>query len=340
MRKRDRLIKKDNVILFPDYDKRLMEKGLDQLQEKKYREAIELLSEAKSFNPEGEEIYVGLVLANFESGNLAEAKRLAKEMLQAGIGEYFQIVDLYIMILVQQHQYEEIVLTIEALLEEKEVPAEKFDHFTKMLQFSRKMVQEKPEFPELIPLEQEEEEIEFDLFEFFDPGDQVQFAGKLANHNVRFYIQEISNYIASEQGDPFFKTMLLNVLKDQDYDEEIIVEKFEKQLTIIPKQLFDVQFHPDLLLITEHISNVLENNDPILLESIKQLMQRYFFLLYPFRTETDLPQTWAAAFHFVTLAYFGQEEKLDKITDMYRSEEKDVSTAINLISRIEEISYP
>lgn len=34
MKKRDRLIKMDNVILFPDYDKRLMEKGLDRLHEK------------------------------------------------------------------------------------------------------------------------------------------------------------------------------------------------------------------------------------------------------------------------------------------------------------------
>jgi tetratricopeptide (TPR) repeat protein len=340
MKKRDRLIKMDNVILFPDYDKRLMEKGLDRLHEKKYREAIELLSEAKSFNPDGEDIYVGLVLAYFESGNLVEANRLAKEMLQAGIGEYFHIVDMYIMILVQQHQYEEIVLTIEALLEEREVPSEKLDHFMKMLQFSRKMVQEKPEFPEPIPSEQVEEELEFDLFDFFDQGDQVQIAGKLANHNARYYIEEISNYIACEKGDPFFKTMLLNVLKDQDYDKEIIVEKFERHLTIIPNQLYDVQLHPDLLCITEQVTEVLENNNPILLDSIKQLMERYFFLLYPFRTEIDLPRAWAAAFHFVTLAYFGQEEKLDKIAEMYRAEEKNVSEAISLISRIEEISYP
>lgn len=109
----------------------------------------------------------------------------------------------------------------------------------------------------------------------------MQIAGKLANHNARYYIEEISNYIASEKGDPFFKTMLLNVLKDQDYDKEIIVEKFERHLTIIPNQLYDVQLHPDLLSIIEQVTEVLENNNPILLDSIKQLMERYFSCCTP-----------------------------------------------------------
>ena len=56
-----------------------------------------------------------------------------------GIGDYFQMVDLYLTILIQLHEYQEIVITIEALLDEKEIPPEKHDHFLTILQFSRRM---------------------------------------------------------------------------------------------------------------------------------------------------------------------------------------------------------
>ncbi|WP_318508149.1 tetratricopeptide repeat protein [Bacillus sp. T3] len=148
MKKRERFKKNGNIILFPDLDKRLVEKGLDQLKQKNFSAAIELLNEASQLNPDNEDVFIGLVLAYFEAGNYNEANKLAKKLLQTGIGDYFKIVDMYIMILVQQHEYAEIVMTIEALLEEKEVPPEKIEHFMNMLQFSRKVansVQEQPE---------------------------------------------------------------------------------------------------------------------------------------------------------------------------------------------------
>ncbi len=337
MKKRDRIKKiGDKVILFPDLDKRLLEMGLERLQDKKYRDAMEFLTEAKEHNPDNEDIYIGLVLANFESGNLTEAKALAKEMLLTGIGEYFQIVDMYIMILNQQQNYSEIVSTIEALLDEKEVPPEKVDHFTRILQISRKMADEKTVQPEAQPHTERAESDQLDLFSFSEPGEQILCAGKLANHNVRYYIKEISEYLASENGDPFFKTMLLNVLKEQDYDGEITVRKFGREIAIIPRTLFDVHDHPDLLEISKRVSAALEHDDPILLDSIKQLIDRYFFLLYPLRPEREEANAWAAAFHLVTLAYFGQEENPLNIANLYHSEEKAVNAAIEMIGRMEE----
>jgi tetratricopeptide (TPR) repeat protein len=337
MKKREPLQKKENVIFFPDLDKRLLEKGLDKLKQKKYRESIQLLNQAIQLNPESEDIHVGLVLANYEAGNYSEANGLAKNMLQTGIGNYFQVVDMYIMILVQQHKYSEIVMTVEALLEEKEVPSEKLEHFMKMLQFSRKMADSAPEQQEIMQQEPIKE-FELDLYSVKDPGEQVHIAGRLASSNVRVYIQEIADFLASDTGDSFFKTMLLTVLKEQDYDKDVLVKKFARQVVIIPKELFDVHSHPDLLASSEFVVRILEHEDPILLDSIKQLMERYFFLLYPYRTEMGNPQTWAAAFHFVALAYFGQDQELLQIAELYGVEEKEVEMAVGLIEGIEEKS--
>ena len=339
MKKRDRLIKKDNVILLPDLEKRLLEKGLDRLERKHYQEAIEFLSDARELDPDNVDVYIGLVLAYFEMGNLQDANALAKEMLQSGIGEYFQVVDLYIMILVQQHHYEEIILTIEALLEEKEVPTDKLEHFTRMLEFSRKMVDEKLEQPEE-SFETQESKNQLNLFSLQDPKDQIHVAAMLSNKNVRFYINEITDYLLSLEGQPFFKTMLLNVLKEQEYEKEVTVTKFGLKQLVIPINLFEPHLHPDYSPIYRRMAEELENDDPVLLENITQLMDRYFFLLYPFRIEPIGNNSWAAAFHYTGLAYLGLEKPLSEFLGLYECEERSVSTAIALIGVIEEFSSP
>lgn len=339
MNKRDQSKKGDNIILFPNLENRLLEKGLDLLQRKNFSEAIKLLTQASQLNPENEEINLGLVVANFEVGNLAEANQLAKNMLNLGIGEYFQIVDLYIMILVQQHKYAEIVLTIEALLEEREVPSDKLEHFMKMLHFSRKMVEstsEKQASEETNAIE----ELSFDLFSIKDPGEQVHIAGRLASSNVRAYIPEISEFLRSDEGDPFFKTILLTVLREQEYDKEILIKKFSQELVLTPSQMYEVHNHPDFLASIEVVIGKLENEDPILLDSIKQLMERYFFLVYPFRTEIGDSEIWAAAFHFVASSYFGQDIGLEQIAVLYETDPGDILATVEQISRIEEISSP
>lgn len=340
MKKRERLRKKENVIFLPDMDKRLMEKGLDSLQLKQYREAIEFFSEALQLDPDNHDVYIGLVLAYFELGNLPEAKQLAKEMLKTGIGDYFQVVDLYIMILVQQHQFEEIISTIEALLEEKEVPSDKLEHFTRMLHFSQKMLLEKIEKREDIP-EEPEEHADMNLFSLKDPKEQVHIAAQLANQNVRSYIKEIASYLSAQDAQPFFKTMLLNVLKEQEYEKPIIVSKFGINQEIVPNELFELHQHPDYSPIYELISGELENENPVLLENIKVFMDRYFFLLYPFRIESlGGPNNWAAAFHYICLSYLGLDETLSEIAEKYSANEMEVSSAVTLIGQIEEFSSP
>ena len=221
MKKRD--ANKDNVILFPGLEKRLLERGLDYLKMKKYRDAIDYLEQALQHAPENGDIYVGLVLANFEAGKVTQAKQLAEEMLRSGIGDYIQVIDLYLMILVQLNEYTEIVSTVEALLEEKEVPVDKYEHFARMLEFGRRMLYSKTDKPVTEEIEVDSEEEFLDLFAYEDPKDQVMLAARLAKGNIRPFINEIKEYVSSEAGHPFQKTMLLNILREQEYSEEILV---------------------------------------------------------------------------------------------------------------------
>ncbi len=60
-------------------------------------------------------------------------------MLNEGYGHYFTVLQVYMTILIQLKQYEEVKSTIEAVLEENQSPAESAEQFYRSLEFSRKM---------------------------------------------------------------------------------------------------------------------------------------------------------------------------------------------------------
>lgn len=332
--------KQDNVILFPDLDRRLMAKGLDLLQQKKYKEAIRLLEQALEFDSSNADVYTGLILANFESGRLNEARQFADEMLNKGIGDYFQVADLYIMILIQLNQFEEVITTIEVLLQEHKVPAEKFEHFTKMLHYCRKMANEKPAYKQEEQHPMEEQENELELLSSMDPNEQVLFAARLANENIRPYVNELKKLMEAEDGHPFQKTLFINILREQEYDKEIVLSKLGRTETVIPANLPELKDMESLREVIKLLSEVVENENPVLYESIKSLVERNYFIMYPFELEPKDSRVLAAAFHYIAGLYFGMEDTPGSTADLYGADYILVEKAINLIRRLEEISYP
>ncbi|MEH7273007.1 tetratricopeptide repeat protein [Neobacillus vireti] len=339
MKKRERVKRKDNVIFLPGLEKRLTDKGLESLQNKRYREAITLLEGAREHDAENSEILVGLVLAYFESGAFTKAKELANEMLLKGIGDYFQMVDLYLTILIQLHEYQEIVSTIEALFDEKEIPPDRQDHFLTILQFSKRMADndhpEPSEFPkENVPVK------ELKLSSLDNLNEQVLVISSLAEKNIRPFMEEIKEFLHSDSGHPFLKTMLLTLLREQEYDKEINVNKFSEEIRVVPTELPDIQSQPIMKEILHLLENRLEHSDPVLFENIKGMVERIFFISYPFELEPRNVSAWAAAFHFLVLGYLGIEQDLSDLSDEYESSTEMIEQALVKITKLEEISYP
>ncbi|MCM2531487.1 tetratricopeptide repeat protein [Neobacillus pocheonensis] len=339
MKKREKIQSIDNIIFFPGLEKRLADKGLESLQKKKYAEAINLLEEARELDADNGDILIGLVLAYFEAASFQKAKDLANEMLLKGIGDYFQMVDLYLTILIQLNEYPEIVATIEALLEEKEIPLDKHDHFLTILQFSRRMAEHnQPEFNEELP----EESItnKLNLFSIDNLNQQMLVIANLAEKNVRPYLPEIEDYLIAKEGHPFLKTMLLTLLKEQEYDRELVVNKFNNQLNVIPTELPEINLQPRMKEIEELVGNRLENSNPVLLENIIGMVEQIFFISYPFDLQPENTHAWAAAFHLLAHDYLGIDPEMDKISSEYQVSSEKIELAMAKIREIEEISYP
>lgn len=340
MDKSGRYYNQGKIIPFPNLEKRLLEKGLDHLQQKKFLEAIRFFEEALELDSANGDVYIGLVLANFEAGLLQEAKDLAEEMLRKGIGDYLQIVDLYLLILVQLSEYEEIVTAIEGLLEEREIPSEKLERFSRMLHFSRRMAEGKGDQLTEEALSNEFSEKSLNLFVYQDPKDQLLLAAKLSTQNIRPYMEEIKAYLTARNGHPFLKTILLNILKEQEYEKPLQVEKLGWSQTVVPIDLPVIQSQERLKTITGILGSHLEHEDPILFENIKSLAERHFFLLYPFEPDPADPHIWAAAYHAVANEYHGIETSLKHTAASYDVSPEKVQEAVSFIRQLEEISSP
>jgi len=339
MKKREQVKRKDNIIYFPGLDKRLTDKGLESLEKKKFHEAIPLLEEARELDLDNENILIGLVLAYFEAGAFKKAKVLANEMLLKGIGDYFQMVDLYLTVLIQLHEYREIVTTIEALLDEKEIPPEKHDHFLTILQFSRRMAEGR----EQQDFEQEEEDSEvssLNLLEIDDINEQMMIVANLADKNIRPFLDEITNYLKFEEGHPFIKTLILNLLKEQEIDRELIVKKFAIEKKIIPIDLPDVREQPKMLAVKALLADHLESNNPGLYENALSIVERTFLISYPFELEPNSAEAWAAAFDMLAQEYLGMDAEISKIARNYGAEPVEIENARVQIETIEKNSYP
>jgi tetratricopeptide (TPR) repeat protein len=339
MKKREQAKRKDNVIYFPGLEKRLTDKGLESLEKKKFKEAITLLEEAKELDPDNDHILIGLVLAYFEAGSFKNAKVLAKEMLLKGIGDYFQLVDLYLTVLIQLHEYHEIVSTIEALFEEKEIPPEKHDHFLTILQFSRRMAENR-QAPEEKNVLEEANAKELNLLKVNNLNEQLLLISGLAEKNIRPYINEIADYLKAETGHPFLKTMLLTLLKEQEIDREFVIKKFTSEQSFHPANLPEVRVHPKMKRVKELLEAQLESNDPVLFEHTIGMVERTFFITYPLDFQPEKPDAWAAAFHLLAENYLGMDGKVERLSSDYQITMEEIEQAKAQIEEIEKISYP
>lgn len=328
--------KQGNIIYFPGTKEQLEKKGLELLQEKNYHEAIPFLENLRTLEPDNSNIYIGLLLAYFDGGKIDKAMALVREMLHNGIGDEIDTVNIYIMLLVQRHEYEQVIVVLEKVLEE-DLSEERREYFNRLLSFSQKMVDNQIEIKKV----QEDEPIErkFDLFQFRDPHEQMVVARKLKDSNIIPYLEELKEYLRSIDGDLFFKTLLINVLKEHQYDKPVEIEKFERQIKVIPKYMLDIAEDNDLSEIKKKIEQKLENEDPILFESIQSLIERHNFLLYPFSLDfIELP-AWAAAYHALGNEYFGNNQTEDELLEKYGANLSEMRKAKDFIKQIEEISY-
>ena len=325
------------IIPFPGLGKRLLDRGMEALMEKRYKEASELLNQAVEIDDDNYNAQFGLIVALVELGDYRPAKEHCRSIMNKGIGDYFQVMEMYVMILLQLNEYDEMESTVQALLEDGHVPIDKEEHFEKMLEFSRKMQEERAEKEQA--LDDDDYGEDTGSLQLLDRSyeEQVRVVAGIRDENARKYLAEIKDYLQSPDGFPFLKTMLLLILKEQEVQEPCDVEKFLKHTSVIPAELDNLEDRDFLVQVKQMISEELEHENPTLCLLAEQLLERHHYLMFPF-DPTDSYESWAASYHFLAAGYQGFELEEQELLDRYNAEKDKFHRYLDFIMHIEEIS--
>lgn len=330
-----------NIIAFPNLCKRLVDKGLERLEVRDFKKAAELFSQARELEPENPDLNIGLVVALVELNDYEEARDLCKELLFKGIGDYFHVVTIYLMVLLHLNEHQEMVTTIEALLEEGHVPSDKIDHFENMLYFSRRAIDEQKDQEVRIEEKIQEELAEDEgLFENKTDNELLAVVSRLSKVNIRPHMDQIKLVLENNQISPFVKTLLLNILQEQEYDKELTISKFSKQMNVIPSTLSapnetDFYLH-SVKLLEAHLGD----RDPTLFDMAVSLIERQHLVMYPFVPEQAKYSGYAAGYHLLAEEYLYGESSIERIAELYQVDQDQAAETLKVLREIEDFSSP
>ena len=326
------------VIQFPKLRERLIEKGLSTLKEKNFKQALSLLLQAEELNEDHDEIELGIVICLLELGQLDEAKSRCKAMLQQDIGDYFNVLQVYLTILIQLGEYDDVRNTIEMVLEENQIPAQYLESFYNLLELSKKMIDtqvEEPEhFHEEIDLEVQLHNV---LIENSNSSEQIGLIQSLKERNIHKYIEIFKLFLQDETKHPIVKSLILQLLMENKVSEDVTVTKLGKSITRAPDQLEDLGDSNYSKSVLNLLDDKLGNENPTLYEVTKDLWLRYLFVLYPF-TPTESPEIWAAGLHLYGYELHGIEIGNTELENTYNINLFQLKGIIDQIQQIEEIS--
>ncbi|SDN57761.1 hypothetical protein [Alkalicoccus daliensis] len=332
--------REDNVVLFPGLIPRLVERGMTALKEKRYYDALSCFQQTTDLEEGHPQARYGLVITNIELNRLSQAKEHCKSMLEEGIGEYYEILQVYISILVQLGHYEEVVTMLEGVIEEEKMPADKAESFYQLLQFARQMsgdsgeVEEELEEPVFAPPAEE-------LLHQLEKGDVDQQLGaiqQLSKYDINNVKETYRKFLADEEQNPVLKSYILQLLKELGCEDTFEVHKFNEKYEVHIASLEEV-FHERFgRAVFERLEDELAQENPTMLSMIGQMWWHFLFAIYPKSPQPRDVNVWACALHRTGRHMLG--ETAEDVTKLYEVELQEVEEAEKLLQEMEAIVLP
>ncbi|UTR11291.1 tetratricopeptide repeat protein [Evansella sp. LMS18] len=331
----------DNVILFPGLVAKLVEKGMSSLKEKKYYDALRYFQQSAELEPSHPQARYGLVITNIELNRLNEAKSHCESMLREGIGNYYEVLQVYVSLLVQLGDYQEVETILESVISEERLPADMAESFYQLLEFARQMTS-----PEIADFEDEidEESIEglsttkewIDLLEKGETDQQWGAIQKLSQLNTKEVQNAYRTFLKERDKNPVIKSYLLQTLKELDVKGTFEVHKFGNTYEVKIEDLEDV-FHEKFgTQVINELEKELGQESPSLFEMVQQVWWHFLFALYPKSPVPLDTRVWAAALHVLGLSLMDNEKnRVKQISQRYRAQTEEVNNAVIHMRKIE-----
>ena len=334
MKKEYRFENNEKIVPFPNLSAKLVEKGMNALQNKRYREALTCFDQLLALEPDHPQANLGKTISFVQLGELEKAVHACERMLKEDIADDYDVLQIYISALIQLEDYDKVVRMLDPIIQEETLPSHLAESFDQLLRFSRNM-SEREESSDRSHITDEQRQNLIEELESGKPEKQwraIQQLSKYLNDDV---FEAFKRFLRDERKDPFFKSIILHLLKEQQFEKTVQIHKFSCQISVNPAKLQDVFQETFSQNVLTWLSRTIENENPTLYHLGSNIWRHYLFAIFPLKPIPQEESVWAAAVHSVSAHFQGIFVDLESLSQMYGADHAQIESASNKIVEVE-----
>ncbi|MFB5662903.1 tetratricopeptide repeat protein [Alteribacillus sp. HJP-4] len=310
----------NKIVLFPGSADRLVNEGLQELKEGDKEKSLQLFQEALAHSEDNEGASYGLLLAYAETGRLHEGKKWAEGLMNKAVGDYFEVLQVYVSILAQLGEYDEVVHILETVQAEESFPVHIHQQMQELLQVSRSMSDtvadnsgytEQPAEINAVTSNEWEEKLSSK-----NPQVKMAVLQELRDAGPSHVLPVIRRQLSSPDVSPLMKSFLLFLLKDWETDENVWIEKLNRKGEFSPVSLPSIEESTFYIEAFALLTETLEQNNPPLWETATHLLRQLLLFYYPFPPAMEMEDL-AAVLHHEAALHLGQDADESIIIEQY-----------------------
>ncbi len=257
----------------------------------------------------------------------AVAKALAEDT-------YYDVVSIYLSILKELEEYEE---AINIVVEELSMPYIPYQYESLFNTAYDELLLAKQEANALLETKTtvfKEEEIERVLTNFTNEDLLYMAIDQMQSMNIRSLLYCIRPFLLNPNSPSLAKSLIIDILIDQEVDEELELNKHEYVYDINPSYLTKVDESEAYSEIGEHLIRHLESENPSLLMVCLEFLNYFMYDQFPRYIDEEEFAIIAAAIHYylATLQYI--ETDIEDLAYDYGVQSQDILEKIEILKQI------
>lgn len=331
---------KDNVIQMPGLVERLVDFGMTALKEKRLYDALTYFNQVIQLDENHSQGRYGLVIANIELNRLKEARVQCESLLDENIGNYYDVLKVYISLLIQLADYERVVEILDEALPTDTMPPEMEESFEQLLTFAREMVED--DGTSSLQTRATDHDVSVSTGELIDrvnSGNTEEQWGAIHNLSHRekdIAVKTYREFLSSAEHHPVLKSYVLSTLEEMGIKDNFEVYKFGHTYQVNTADANHLFHRGEGMKVVRLIREQLEEENPSLLSLAEQLWWHYLFAIYPGPLQEADERAWASALHMHLDRLMNNEEtELEDYTEMYQTNAEDLQKCCRHIEEIE-----
>lgn len=303
----------------------------DLISQGEYQEALSLLNDMNDEKARYLRLVCLVGLKQYQQAKIEGA--LAKVQAEE---TYYDVVSMYVTTLKELGEYEE---AIQILIEELSMPYIPYEYEMMFNTAYDEVLLEKQEAQYVVESKNQIfsiEEIDQILRKKQCNEDLLYMAlDQLQQMNIRLIIPTIKEYLLSPNNHFFAKTLLIEIMIDQQVDEEFELEKFHEYYHVNPSYMTLVLQQESYEGIATYLQKGLEDENPALFEQCIDYLEYLLYSIYPKEIYDDEFGAWAATIHYYVATLQSIDVDLADLEIMYYCDRNEIETKILTLKSVE-----